>query len=84
MPSLFIKTSSPSLQVPSQELCLAIAKTPVLLLIPTNSNDQIIAIQPAFCFQSISQSRVQSLFDLRISPLLKDLDENKLVCSLEA
>lgn len=76
--------SNVPLQIASQELCPTHTETPILRLVLAARDNQVRLLEPAVRREAISEGRVQVLLVLCISALLEDLNEDQVVCSVEA
>lgn len=59
-------------------------KTPILLLIPRNSNNQIPAPKPTLLPQFLRKSSIKSLLRSVVPTLLENLNKDKLIRAFEA
>lgn len=74
----------PALQIPLQKLRPPKPKTPILPLVPRNTDNEVLRRNTALGVQARGQRGIRGLFLLGVAALLEDLDEEEFVGADEA
>ena len=69
-------------KIPRQKLLPPQPKRPILPLILSHANNQILLWKPTLLAQPLGQTSIHGRLLLCVSPLLEDLDQNQLVSAL--